>query len=333
MNQRQNTNLQPGDSSLSYFRQLYRSQVEADALMDQKTYCKIRRKAFYFVKKTLFSNGATSAILFSLMQALLFLTTKSFWPAAVLVICRAVPLKDGSDHLLLDSGDGIVPIGFVLIALGVIFVAFMLRPYANKRYQAKDSSDFLEKPWSISKIWRLMNYFLLVLASIASFITLSYVADGQYLSFPNLPLSFSLLSVLITSVFHCLLLTPKNLRSTHRKILFCAIPTIAALLMPAYPLLSKGFLFEPLPLFVSEIIFLTTLLYATCWFSAIGSSFLSTPSTPRTKSNGSKKHEFTWWLMRDGILGCLLFTLCLMGLFLLTFTIALVASFPFMVAN
>lgn len=236
MDKHQDADLQPGGSSLAHFQQLYRSRIEADDLIDQENYCRIRRSALSLVKEALFSNGTTSAILLSLIQALLFLTTKSFWPAAVLVVvCQAVPLTDGSDRLLLESGDGIVPIGFVLIALCVIFVAFMLRPYTNKRYQAKGSSGFLEKSWSISKIWRLVNYFLLMLSSVASFITLSYVADGQYCSIPSLSLSFSLLSVLATMVFHCLLLTPKDLRSAHRKILLCVIPTTAALLTPAYP--------------------------------------------------------------------------------------------------
>ena len=56
------------------------------------------------------------------------------------------------------------------------------------------------------------------------------------------------------------------------------------------------------------------------------------PTTPQTSksNNNPKEREFTWWLLRDGIIGCVLFVLGLVELFLLALLIALVASFPFM---
>lgn len=162
------------------------------------------QKGSFLAGGILFSNGTTFAVLLALTQALLFLTTKSFWPVAVFVVARITSLTETSSQFLQDYGDGIVPIGFVLIALSVIFVAFMLHPYIDKRHQARSSSEFLEKPWCASKIWRWVNYFLLFAASATSFISLSYVAEGSstlsalwsaYSSFnishDGFPLSFS----------------------------------------------------------------------------------------------------------------------------------------------
>ncbi|MCP2078724.1 hypothetical protein BR46_002348 [Adlercreutzia equolifaciens subsp. celatus DSM 18785] len=328
MNRRRADRSRLNHPSLTSIRARYLHEVNSNRIMDQKSYCALRKKAVSLAGGILFSNGTTFAVLLALTQALLFLTTKSFWPVAVFVVARITSLTETSSQFLQDYGDGIVPIGFVLIALSVIFVAFMLHPYIDKRHQARSSSEFLEKPWCASKIWRWVNYFLLFAASATSFISLSYVAEGS--STLSALWSPILLLILATMVFHCLFLIPKAAERAYQKILLCATPTIFALLQPVYPRFFAGFLFEPLPLLLIEIIFLTTLFYATCWFFAIGSFFL--PTTPQTSksNNNPKEREFTWWLLRDGIIGCVLFVLGLVELFLLALLIALVASFPFM---
>lgn len=215
MNRRRADRSRLNHPSLTSIRARYLHEVNSNRIMDQKSYCALRKKAVSLAGGILFSNGTTFAVLLALTQALLFLTTKSFWPVAVFVVARITSLTETSSQFLQDYGDGIVPIGFVLIALSVIFVAFMLHPYIDKRHQARSSSEFLEKPWCASKIWRWVNYFLLFAASATSFISLSYVAEGS--STLSALWSPILLLILATMVFHCLFLIPKAAERAYQK--------------------------------------------------------------------------------------------------------------------